>query len=199
MPDRFSNGDASNDRVAGMKDQTLNRDSIYHRHGGDLQGVINHLDYLQNLGVTTFWMTPVLENDMPNRTEHGYAFTNHYKIEPRFGGADMYKALSDSLHKRGMKLIQDAVYNHVGIQHFTVQDLPMKDWLHQWPKYTQTNYREQTVFDPYAAESEEKQLHGWMVHHRNARPQSKQSIRCQLSYPTCYLERGKIWCGWLAY
>ncbi len=86
MPDRFSNGDESNDHIAGMLDQTLNRDSMYHRHGGDLQGVINHLDYLQQLGVTAVWMTPVLENDMPNRTEHGYAFTDHYKIDPRFGG-----------------------------------------------------------------------------------------------------------------
>ncbi|HWJ26696.1 MAG TPA: cyclomaltodextrinase N-terminal domain-containing protein, partial [Flavisolibacter sp.] len=83
MPDRFSNGDYSNDKVPGMKDQSLNRDSMYARHGGDLQGVINHLDYLQDLGVNTIWMTPVIENDMPNRTEHGYAFTNHYKIDPR--------------------------------------------------------------------------------------------------------------------
>src|SRR5882757_5948025 len=80
MPDRFSNGEPANDRVAGMKDQSLNRDSMYLRHGGDMQGVINHLDYLQRLGVTALWMTPVLENDMPNRTEHGYAFTDHYTI-----------------------------------------------------------------------------------------------------------------------
>src|SRR5207249_6276758 len=80
MPDRFSNGDTTNDRVAGMRDQSLNRDDFFARHGGDLQGVINHLDYLKDLGVTTVWMTPVLENDMPDRTEHGYAFTNHYKI-----------------------------------------------------------------------------------------------------------------------
>jgi glycosidase len=164
MPDRFSNGDPTNDRIAGMRDQTLNRDSIYHRHGGDLQGVINHLDYLKDLGVTSVWMTPVIENDMPNRTEHGYAFTNHYKIEPRFGGRDAYKKLSDELHKRGMKLIQDAVYNHVGIYHFTVQDPPMKDWLHQWPSYTQTTYKDQTVFDPHAAPSETKQLQdGWFT------------------------------------
>ena len=164
MPDRFSNGDPSNDRVSGMRDQTLNRDSIYHRHGGDLQGVINHLDYLKDLGVTSVWMTPVIENDMPNRTEHGYAFTNHYKIEPRFGGASAYKKLSDELHKRGMKLIQDAVYNHVGSYHFTVLDPPMKDWLHQWPSFTQTTYKDQTVFDPYAAPSETKQLQdGWFV------------------------------------
>ncbi len=165
MPDRFSNGDPSNDRIAGMRDQTLNRDSIYHRHGGDLQGVINHLDYLKDLGVTSVWMTPVIENDMPHRTEHGYAFTNHYKIERRFGGPEAYKKLSDELHKRGMKLIQDAVYNHVGLYHFTVQDPPMKDWLHQWPSYTQTNYKDQTVFDPHAAPSDIKQLaDGWFTH-----------------------------------
>ena len=104
MPDRFSNGDTTNDRIAGMKDQSLNRDSIFLRHGGDLQGVINHLDYLKDLGVTTLWMTPVIENDMPNRTEHGYAFTNHYKIDPRIGGEKAYLQLSDELHKRGMKL-----------------------------------------------------------------------------------------------
>lgn len=164
MPDRFSNGDESNDRIAGMKDQTLNRDSMYHRHGGDLQGVINHLDYLQQLGVTTVWMTPVLENDMPNRTEHGYAFTNHYKIEPRFGGEKAYISLSDALHKRGMKLIQDAVYNHVGINHFTVVDPPMKDWLHEWPTFTKPNYKDQTLFDPYAAQKDRKQqTDGWFT------------------------------------
>ncbi len=164
MPDRFSNGDASNDKVAGMRDQTLNRDSIYHRHGGDFKGVINHLDYLKNLGVTTVWMTPVLENDQPNRTEHGYAFTNHYSIEPRFGGAPMYKNLSDELHKRGMKLIQDAVYNHVGSKHIFFQDPPSKDWFHRWDKYTNTTFKDQVVFDPYASKKDKKQLSdGWFT------------------------------------
>ncbi|MEO8713152.1 MAG: alpha-amylase family glycosyl hydrolase [Parafilimonas sp.] len=164
MPDRFSNGDTTNDRIAGMKDQSLNRDSIYLRHGGDLQGVINHLDYLKGLGVTTLWMTPVLENDMPNRTEHGYAFTNHYKIDPRLGGEKAYLQLSDELHKRGMKLIQDAVYNHVGLYNFLVQDAPSKDWLHQWPTFTQTNYREQPLFDPHSAKSDEKKMSdGWFT------------------------------------
>src|SRR4051812_47536361 len=188
MPDRFSNGDPSNDRIEGMRDQSLNRDSIFLRHGGDLQGVINHLDYLQNLGVTTVWMTPVLENDMPNRTEHGYAFTNHYVIEPRFGGAEKYKELSDSLHKRGMKLIQDAVYNHVGLYHFTVQDPPMKDWLHQWPKFTQTNYRDQTAFDPHGSKMEEKILtDGWFT---TEMPDLNQNN------PFCanYLIQHAIWC-----
>lgn len=164
MPDRFSNGDESNDRIAGLRDQSLNRDSIFHRHGGDLQGVINHLDYLQNLGVTALWMTPVLENDMPNRTEHGYAFTDHYRIESRFGGDAAYKKLSDALHKRGMKLIQDAVYNHVGSYHFIVQDAPAKDWLHQWPAFTQTSYKDQPIFDPYGAKSDAKKTaDGWFT------------------------------------
>ncbi len=164
MPDRFSNGDPSNDRVEGMRDQTLNRDSIYHRHGGDFKGIINHLNYLQELGVTSVWMTPVIENDMPDRTEHGYAFTNHYKIEPRFGGPAMYKQLSDSLHKRGMKLIQDAVYNHIGSYHITVLYPPMKDWLHQWPSFTQTTYKDQVLFDPYSATSERKKMaDGWFT------------------------------------
>lgn len=164
MPDRFSNGDPTNDRVPGMRDQSLNRDSIYLRHGGDLQGVINHLDYLQSLGVTTLWMTPVIENDMPNRTEHGYAFTDHYKIDPRIGGAELYKKLSNELHKRGMKLIQDAVYNHVGFYHFMMQNPPAKDWLHQWPKYTNTDYKEQPLFDPYAAETDKKvTTDGWFT------------------------------------
>lgn len=164
MPDRFSNGDPSNDKIGGMRDQSLNRDSIYHRHGGDMQGVINHLDYLQGLGVTALWMTPVIENDMPNRTEHGYAFTNHYKIEPRFGGEKVYKQLSDALHQRGMKLIQDAVYNHVGLQHFTVQDLPMKNWLNQWPAYTQTSYKDQSLMDIYAAAKDKKIMSdGWFT------------------------------------
>ena len=164
MPDRFSNGDPSNDRVPNMRDQSLNRDSIFLRHGGDIQGVINHLDYLQDLGVTTVWPTPVLENDMPNRTEHGYAITNHYKVDPRLGGDLAYKTLSDSIHARGMKLIQDAVYNHCGRFNFFIQDLPFKDWVHQWPKYTNTTYKDQPLFDNYAAASDvKKMLDGWFT------------------------------------
>jgi len=164
MPDRFSNGDPGNDRIPGMRDQSLNRDSIFLRHGGDFQGIIDHLDYLQTLGVTTLWMTPVIENDMPDRTEHGYAFTDHYTIEPRLGGAEKYKQLSDALHRRGMKLIQDAVYNHVGLYNILVQDLPAKDWLHQWPKYTQTNYRGEPLLDPHASTIDKKlSSDGWFT------------------------------------
>lgn len=164
MPDRFSNGDKSNDKVAGLKDQSLNRDSIFLRHGGDLQGVLNHLDYLEGLGVTSLWMTPVLENDMPNRTEHGYAATNQYAIEKRFGGESAYLKLSDALHKRGMKLIQDIVYNHSGRFHFLVQDAPDKTWVHQWPKFTEPSHKEQVIFDPYASKTEQvKMSDGWFT------------------------------------
>lgn len=164
MPDRFSNGDTGNDKIVGLRDQSLNRDSIGLRHGGDLQGIINHLDYIQSLGATTLWMTPVYINDMPRRTEHGYAFTDHYTIEPRLGGSAMYKKLSDELHRRGMKLIQDAVYNHVGSYHFTVLDKPIKDWLHEWPTYTQTNYKDQLLMDPYASAQQKKIMSdGWFV------------------------------------
>ncbi|TSA42625.1 MAG: alpha-amylase [Chitinophagaceae bacterium] len=164
MPDRFSNGDPSNDRVPGMRDQSLNRDTVFNRHGGDLKGIQNHLAYLQSLGITTLWLNPVLENDMPNRTEHGYAFTDHYKIDARLGGDAAYQSLIDATHAKGMKIIQDAVYNHVGLSHFTVQDMPMKEWLNQWPQYTNTTYKDQTLFDPYASAIERKKMSdGWFT------------------------------------
>lgn len=188
MPDRFSNGDESNDHIPGMRDQSLNRDSIFHRHGGDLQGVINHLDYLQNLGVTTLWMTPVIENDMPNRTEHGYAFTDHYKIEPRLGGEAAYHTLSDELHKRGMKLIQDAVYNHVGSYHFIVKDAPARDWLHQWPEFTQTSYKDQPLFDAYAAKSDaRKTADGWFT-------REMPDLNQQNPFVANFLIQHALWC-----
>ena len=164
MPDRFSNGDPSNDRVPGMRDQSLNRDTVFNRHGGDLQGTQSKLDYLQSLGVTTIWLNPVIENDMPGRTEHGYAFTDHYKIDPRIGGEKAYHNLIDATHKKGMKIIQDAVYNHVGLYHVTVQDMPMKSWLHEWPAYTNTSYKDQVIFDPHASTTDKKIMaDGWFT------------------------------------
>ncbi|RYD77818.1 MAG: alpha-amylase [Sphingobacteriales bacterium] len=164
MPDRFSNGDESNDKVAGMRDQSLRRDTVYMRHGGDLKGVENKLDYLSSLGVTAIWLNPVIENDMPDRTEHGYAFTDHYKVDRRLGGDAAYHSLVTAAHKKGIKIIQDAVYNHVGSQHITVLDPPMKDWLHNWDNFTQTSYKDQVLFDPYASNREKKIMSdGWFV------------------------------------
>jgi neopullulanase len=164
MPDRFSNGDPANDRIAGLKDQSLNRSDYFKRHGGDLKGIQNHLDYLQQLGVTALWLNPVLLNDMPDRTEHGYAFTDHYTIDPRLGGASAYHELIDSLHKRGMKIIQDAVYNHVGIEHFLYRDMPDSSWFHWWPTYTNTTYKDQVLMDPYASQIDKKRMSdGWFT------------------------------------
>jgi neopullulanase len=164
MPDRFSNGDPSNDKIAGMLDQTLRRDTVFNRHGGDLKGIQNHLDYLKDLGVTALWLNPVLENDMPNRTEHGYAFTDHYKIDRRIGGEKAYQQLIDAAHGKQLKVIQDAVYNHIGSEHVLFKDMPDSSWFHWWPKYTNTTYKEQTIFDPYASIIDKKQMtDGWFV------------------------------------
>lgn len=164
LPDRFSNGDPTNDQVPGMRDQSLNRDTVFNRHGGDLKGIQNHLDYIQNLGVTTLWLNPVLENDRPERTEHGYAFTDHYKIDRRLGGEKAYQELIDVTHAKGLKMIQDAVYNHVDANHITILDMPMKEWVHIWPAYTNTTYKDQAVFDPYGSAIDKKKLvEGWFT------------------------------------
>ncbi|MFN9112265.1 MAG: alpha-amylase family glycosyl hydrolase, partial [Bacteroidota bacterium] len=164
MPDRFSNGDPSNDRIPGMKDQTLRRDTVFNRHGGDLAGIENHLDYLTDLGVTAIWLNPIWENDMPERTEHGYAFTNHYRVDPRLGGNTAYRSLIDKADAIGIKVIQDAVYNHVGLEHHLFRDMPDSSWFHRWPQFTQTSFKDQTLFDPYAAQEEKKIMSdGWFV------------------------------------
>lgn len=166
MPDRFANGDESNDRIAGMKDKTFSRDSIFYRHGGDIQGIINKLPYLQELGVTTLWLNPVLENDEYKASYHGYANTENYQVDRRFGNNALYKKLVDECHKRGMKMIKDLVHNHIGDQHFLYLDQPAKNWFHQWPKYTGTTYKDQTLFDPYAASADRKLMtNGWFDRH----------------------------------
>jgi len=188
MPDRFSNGDPKNDKVPGMRDQSLNRDTVFNRHGGDLQGIINHLDYFNQLGVTALWLNPVLENDMKDRTEHGYAFTDHYTIDPRLGGNIMYKKLIEAAHSKGIKIIQDAVYNHVGIEHWCVTDPPMKSWLHQWPTFTQTSYKDQVLMDPYASEIDKKIMSdGWFV---TAMPDLDQNN----PYVAKFLIQHALWC-----
>jgi neopullulanase len=188
MPDRFSNGDTSNDRIPGLRDQSLNRDSIFLRHGGDLKGIQNHLDYLQDLGVTALWLNPVLENDMPDRTEHGYAITNHYRIERRLGGEVAYHNLITDLHNRGMKIIQDAVYNHVGIEHFLFRDLPDSTWFNFWPTYTNTTYKDQVLLDPYASAIDKKKMsNGWFT-------PSMPDLNQKNKYVAKFLIQHAIWC-----
>ncbi|RYY53579.1 MAG: alpha-amylase, partial [Chitinophagaceae bacterium] len=157
MPDRFSNGDPSNDAYTDMRDSGADRQNPFARHGGDLKGIENHLNYLKQLGITTIWPTPVVENDMTRTEEggtsrstyHGYAFTDHYNVDKRFGGNAAYKQLVDATHAKGMKFMQDAVYNHVGNDHWFIRDLPMADWVNVWPKYTNTSHKYQPLADPH--------------------------------------------------
>ncbi|MBG8553848.1 glycoside hydrolase family 13 protein [Hymenobacter guriensis] len=172
MPDRFANGDPSNDKVATMADPNADRANPFYRHGGDLQGAAQRIGYLKDLGVTAVWFTPVLENDQPLTNEggnmrsayHGYGFTDHYQVDRRLGGNAAYKAYVQQAHAAGLKVVQDAVYNHVGINHWFIRDLPMKSWLHQWPAYTNTSYRQQPITDPHSAYIDRKvTLDGWFV------------------------------------
>lgn len=174
MPDRFSNGDPSNDVINGYRDMTSDRKDKFSRHGGDFKGILNHLDYFNQLGVTTLWLTPVIENDMPRTGEwgnsvagyHGYWFTNHYEVDKRFGGNEGYKNFCDELHRNGLKVIQDAVYNHVGDHHWFVLDPPMKTWFNTSQGNRGPNHREEVFYDPYASQKDkESMLDGWFVPH----------------------------------
>ncbi len=191
MPDRFANGDITNDRVAGMKDTSLNRSVLTARHGGDLQGIINHLDYLKDLGVTAIWLTPEIENDQQYTSYHGYAVTDHYKIDPRYGSNELYKTYVEKCHAKGLKVIKDIVHNHIGSAHWTMQDMPMKDWVHQWPKYTNTNFKDHAVMDPYAAAADKKiMVDGWFDGHMPDMNQSNEFVQN-------YLTQNNIW--WIEY
>jgi len=191
MPDRFANGNKNNDVVKGMRETDLNRDSMYYRHGGDLEGVISKLDYLHDLGITALWMTPVVTNDMPKASYHGYANTENYHIDPRFGTNADYRRLGQELHRRQMKLIHDVVPNHVGLYHWTVIEKPFSDWLHEWPSFTQTSYKDQTVFDPYAADADrQKMQNGWFV-------ASMPDLNQNNPYMANYIIQSHIW--WIEY
>ncbi|MEM6395054.1 MAG: glycoside hydrolase family 13 protein [Bacteroidota bacterium] len=191
MPDRFANGDRKNDSVNGMAQQGTNREKFLFRHGGDLLGIMEHLDYLQELGVTAIWLNPVLENDQPYESYHGYAVTDHYYIDRRFGSNEQYRQLVALAKERGIKVIMDVIFNHVGDHHFFIQDLPSEDWIHQWPEFTKTTYRATTLLDPHAAEYDRKLMtDGWFDHHM---PDLNQ-LNTQLAN---YLIQNSIW--WTLY
>ena len=175
-PDRFANGDESIDVVEGLKETRIDRTDGYARHGGDLRGIINHIDYIHDLGYTAVWPTPVLINDMPRGSYHGYAITDYYKVDPRFGLVDDYKELSAKLKKKGMKLIMDQVANHCGLEHWWMKDLPFDDWVNDQKNYEEnvddwdyttykgSNHRRTTNQDLYASEVDRKgNTDGWFV------------------------------------
>ena len=162
-PDRFANGDGSNDTVQGMR-ESADRQNIYGRHGGDIQGIINELDYIQDMGFTAIWTNPLLENDMERYSYHGYATTDHYKIDERFGSNEDFLRLSAEARKRGILLIMDIIENHCGLFHWWTGDEPTRDWYNYQALTNKpfSSHKRTTLADPYAVESD-KQLHsnGW--------------------------------------
>jgi neopullulanase len=164
MPDRFANGDPGNDSVAGMRETKVDRNHPYGRHGGDLAGVLKHLDYFQQLGVTALWLNPVLENDMPDSSYHGYAITDFYKVDPRLGSMDLYLELAGQARAKGIQLVKDMVFNHCGLHHWWMADLPDPDWINQHQPYRETNHLRTTNFDPYASKIDAALMRdGWFV------------------------------------
>jgi neopullulanase len=165
MPDRFANGDPTNDNIPGMLEKA-DRSNPDGRHGGDLRGLMNHADYFNTkVGATMLWINPLLENNMPSYSYHGYAITDYYKIDPRFGTNEDYRTLSDLLKKHNTGLIMDAVFNHCGLNHWWMKDLPTSTWIHSFPEFTRSNYRAETLMDPYASSIDRSEmLTGWFDH-----------------------------------
>src|SRR6476661_517298 len=151
MPDRFANGDPKNDVVRGMRAPGVARDSMYARHGGDIKGIEAHFDYFKELGVTAIWPTPLVENDMRKVSYHGYALTDYYKVDARYGSNDDYVRFVQRAHQQGLKVIHDVVLNHMGSENYLFKDQPARDWFHQWPTITKGNYRDGTVNDPHGS------------------------------------------------
>lgn len=166
MPDRFAQGkSAAADPYEGLEYKAQpDRQNPNARHGGNIQGIIDHLDYLNDLGVTAIWVCPVLENDMPGGSYHGYATTDYYRIDPRFGTNDEWNLLIEEANKRGMKVVMDMIFNHSGLNHPWLKNMPSKDWLNHPEGDVMTNFRLSTVHDPYVSDyDKDATVNGWFV------------------------------------
>lgn len=190
MPDRFSNGNTSNDNVNGMMEKA-NRSFKGGRHGGDIAGVAEHLDYFKDLGISALWLNPVVENNMPDYSYHGYAMTDLYTVDARYGSNQEYADLSAKAKEKGIGLIMDQVANHIGSSHPWMQDLPSKDWVNQWPSFTETNHMKVSRFDPHAAKiDQETFFNGWFV-------ETMPDLNQQNPKLARYLIQNSIW--WIEY
>ena len=194
MPDRFANGNPNNDSTADTVEKA-DRTNPGGRHGGDIQGVIDHLDYINDLGFTSLWSTPLLEDNEPVYSYHTYAQSDLYKIDSRFGTNEDYKRLASEMHKRDMKLIMDYVTNHWGSKHWMIQDLPTKDWIHYWENgekgFQRSSYRMSTQFDSNASQHDSHAcMDGWFD---TTMPDMNQSNPLLLKYIT----QNAIW--WIEY
>ncbi|MDR1984829.1 MAG: glycoside hydrolase family 13 protein [Prevotellaceae bacterium] len=191
MPDRFANGDVSNDV---WDDEPVDRNDQYGRHGGDFAGINQHLDYINNLGMTTIWLNPVFENKMHKtgyQSYHGYATTDFYRVDKRFGSNDDYCALIENIHNKGMKIVMDMIYNHCGSLHWWMNDLPCSDWLNHQSGFVQSSHNLYTILDLHAPQSEVKALvDGWFV---DAMPDMNQ----RNPHLAKYLIQNSIW--WIEY
>ncbi|GHN01269.1 neopullulanase SusA [Cytophagales bacterium WSM2-2] len=190
FPDRFANGDLKNDTIPGYFHGT-HRDKPYGRHGGDIRGISDHLDYIRDLGMTAIWINPVLENNQKRDSYHGYAITDLYNVDKRFGTNEEYVALIDKAHQSGIKIIQDMVMNHIGNEHWLVKDPPEKNWIHQFPQYTSSNYRGGLISDPYKSKADSiKMVNGWFD---TTMPDVNQSVPLFADY----LIQNSLW--WMEY
>ena len=190
VPDRFANGDPSNDETPDTKD-FCDKTQPNARHGGDIQGIINHLDYLEDLGVTALWPTPLLEDNDPRVSYHGYACSDYYRIDPRFGDNALYREMVRQAHEKGIKILMDVVTNHCGREHWWMQDLPFKDWIHAHEPYQNTNHVMSTALDPYASEADLKQMEeGWFV-------RSMPDMNLDNPFVLKYFQQWAIW--WIAW
>lgn len=191
MPDRFANGNPNNDIVEGMLENKVNRANSYARHGGDLQGISEHLDYIADLGVTAIWLNPTQENDMKEGSYHGYAITDYYQIDRRFGTNEEFKNLVDKAHGRGLKVVMDMIFNHCGSENYLFKDKPSKEWFNFHADYVQTSFKTASVIDSHASEYEAKiASDGWFT---SVMPDFNQRNR----HVARYLIQNSIW--WIEY
>jgi neopullulanase len=185
-PDRFVNGNPANDAVAGMK-ELPNRTNMNGRHGGDIQGIKNSLDYLSKLGFTSVWLNPVLENNMTQVSYHGYSTTDFYKVDARYGTNEEYRELGKAVHQKGMKMMMDMIFNHIGSEHWWMDDMPSSDWLNYYPEYKITSHRRTVNQDPYASESDKRLMaDGWFV-------PSMPDLNQRNPFVSNYLIQNSIW------
>lgn len=192
MPDRFADGDISNNDVEELTfHEPVNRNNPNGRHGGDLKGIENHLGYIDSLGMTAIWLNPVLENDMPGGSYHGYATTDYYKVDPRLGTNEEYAALIKKTHDRGMKVVMDMIFNHSGSEHPWMHDMPSKDWYNHPDGKLMTDFHLSTVNDPYASDYDyERTVRGWFV-------SSMPDLNQNNPHVMKYLIQNSIW--WIEY
>lgn len=191
MPDRFANGNQENDIIKGMKESTTDRNNLYARHGGDLQGIANHLTYISDLGATAIWLNPTQENDMKEGSYHGYAITDYYQIDRRFGTNQEFKELVKQAHCQGLKVVMDMIFNHCGNENYLFADKPSKEWFNFSSNYVQTSFKTANVMDIHASNYERRiATDGWFA---SVMPDFNQRNR----HVARYLIQNSIW--WIEY